>query len=195
MPAESYCREFPSLRCRGRPPHHRNFDPADPSAGLIFDGRIAENFKLATGTWVHVGAPRLALISAAAPVVQDCVIAGQDRNEIGALVFPDPAGCRSLSPDLPPDVPLAELTANPRVIAALATGLAKLAAQGGGSSMRIARALFMTEPPAIDAGEITDKGYISQRAVLAQRAALVERLFADGDDAAVVRHRSPRSTA
>ncbi len=161
-------------------------DPNDPSKGLLFDGRITENFKLSTGTWVHVGMLRLALIAAGAPVIDDCVITGQDRDEAGALVFPSLAGCRALCPHLPTDAPASTLIAEPAVRAALAAGLKRLAAEGGGSSMRIARALLVAEPPSVDAGEITDKGYLNQRAVLAGRANLVERLYTDAPDADVI---------
>ncbi len=162
-------------------------DPRAPEKGLLFDGRIAENFKLSTGTWVHVGQVRLAAIAAGAPVIEDCVITGHDRDEVGALVFPSLAGCRSLCPNLPADAPVQALVAAPPVRAALARGLKRLAADHAGSSMRVGRALMLTEPPAMDANEITDKGYINQRAVLKNRAALVERLYADPPDAAVVR--------
>jgi len=164
-------------------------DPDDPMAGLQFDGRIAENFKLVTGTWVHVGALRLALIAACAPVAQDCVITGHNREEIGALVFPNVAGCRSLCPDLPADAPVSDILDDPRVRAALADGLMRLSDQGGGSSMRVTRAMLVAEMPTIEAGEITDKGYINQGAVLSHRAELVERLHTEGDDAAIIRLR------
>jgi feruloyl-CoA synthase len=143
-------------------------DPADPSKGLVFDGRVAEDFKLSTGTWVHVGGVRVRLIAAADPIVQDAVITGHDRHEIGALVFLNPAAVQGLTPEA--------------VRARLGAALASLAAGGGGSSTRPARLLILTEPPSIDANEITDKGYLNQRAVLERRAALVERLYAGGDD-------------
>jgi len=157
-------------------------DPANPAAGLLFDGRLAENFKLATGSWVHVGALRAELITAGAPVVQDLVVAGHDREEIGILVFPDPAGCRGLCPDLPveaPAPPIPELIRRPEVRQALAAGLAAHNARNPASSRRVARALLLADPPSIDAGEITDKAYLNQRAVLERRAALVERLFGE----------------
>ncbi len=155
-------------------------EPADPMKGLMFDGRITENFKLSTGTWVHVGTLRVALIAAGAPVIEDCVITGHDRDEIGALIFPSVAGCRSLCKDLPADAPLTALVEHPAVHQALQAGLKRLADQGGGSSMRVARAIFVTAPPTIDANEITDKGYLNQRAVLANRGAVVEQLYAGG---------------
>jgi feruloyl-CoA synthase len=154
-------------------------DPDDPSRGLIFDGRIAENFKLSTGTWVGVGALRVAVIAACGPVMEDGVLTGHDRDEVGLLVFPSLAGCRSLCPHLPKEAPIAALIAEPAVRAALAEGLKRLNASSSHSSMRIARALLMAEPPSIDKGEITDKGYLNQRACLAQRRALQERLHAE----------------
>ena len=138
-------------------------DPADPSRGLTFDGRIAEDFKLTTGTWVHVGAVRMKLIAAGNPLIQDAVITGHDRDEVGALVFLSPA-----AKDLAPEA----------IRAKLAAALASLAADPGGSSMHPVRALIMAEPPSIDTNEITDKGYINQRAVLEHRAAMVEKLYA-----------------
>jgi feruloyl-CoA synthase len=140
-------------------------DPADPARGLVFDGRVAEDFKLTTGTWVHAGVVRLRLIAAADPLVQDAVITGHDRAEVGALVFPSPAAARELSPDA--------------LRQALRRALASLAAESGGSSTHPVRVLVATEPPSIDANEITDKGYLNQRAVLERRAALVERLYSD----------------
>lgn len=161
-------------------------DPADPMKGLMFDGRITENFKLSTGTWVHVGTLRLAAIAAGAPVIEDCVITGHDRDEIGLIVFPSVAGCRKLCPHLPADAPAAALVSDPAVRQAIGEALRKLKADGGGSSMYAARAILTTEPPTIDANEITDKGYINQRAVLANRSALVTRLYAAPLDPAVI---------
>jgi feruloyl-CoA synthase len=140
-------------------------EPNDPAKGIVFDGRVAEDFKLASGTWVHVGALRTRLIAAGDPLIQDAVVTGHDRNEIGALLFLNLAA----SKDLPPDA----------LRAKLGEALRKLAAESGaGSSTHPARVLVMSEPPSIDANEITDKGYINQRAVLERRAALVERLYA-----------------
>ncbi|MBI4969988.1 MAG: feruloyl-CoA synthase [Rhodospirillales bacterium] len=162
-------------------------DPDRPAKGIIFDGRIAEDFKLSTGTWVHAGALRVAVIAAAAPAIQDAVIAGHDRDEVGMLVFPNPAGLRELCPDLPADAPLAAFFARPEVKRRLREGMGLLAGKGEGSSTRITRAMLMEEPPNIDAGEITDKGYLNQRAVLTRRAALVDRLYASPDDPDLVR--------
>jgi feruloyl-CoA synthase len=153
-------------------------DPDHPERGLMFDGRIAEDFKLLTGTWVHVGCMRLAGIDALKPVAQDIVVAGHNRDNVGFLIFPSIPGCRALCPDLPEDTPITELLNHPNVQAHLQQGLDKMKAEGGGSSNYAARALLMEEPPSLEAGEITDKGYINQRFVLERRAELVEQLFA-----------------
>lgn len=161
-------------------------DPDDPARGLVFDGRVTENFKLLSGTWVAVGTLRLAVISAAAPVLQDAVITGHDRDEIGIVGIPSLPGCRALCPDIAADEPLEEVIARPEIRERLRAGLAAHNAENRGSSTRIARAVLSPEPPVIDAGEITDKGYINQRAVLARRAAEVERLHAGTPDADVI---------
>jgi feruloyl-CoA synthase len=140
-------------------------DPADAAKGIIFDGRVAEDFKLSTGTWVHVGSIRMKLIAAGDPLIQDAVITGHDRNEIGALVFLSPAA-KNLS---------AEELKN-RLSKAL-----KILSSEPGSSTHPTRLMVMSEPPSIDANEITDKGYMNQRAVLERRAALVEKLHSAAD--------------
>ena len=160
--------------------------PDDPNRGLLFDGRIAENFKLSSGTWVNVGALRIALIAACDPVIADAVVTGHDRDAIGLIVFPSLAGCRSLCPHVPPDAPLERLIGEGAVREALGRGLARHNAQAGGGSRRVARALLAAEPPSIDRGEITDKGYINQRAVLRNRAELVARLHASPASAEIV---------
>ncbi len=153
-------------------------DPDNPSLGVAFDGRLGENFKLSSGTWVHVGALRVALIAAAAPLADDIVVTGHDRDEIGLLVFPNVAACRSLCIELPPHATVKELIAARPVREALTNAFQNHNAHSGGaSSMRAARAMAMEEPPSLDANEITDKGYINQRAVLRRRAELVERLY------------------
>ena len=143
----------------------RFLDPRDPSQGLEFDGRLTEDFKLTTGTWVSVGPLRARLNSAGAPYVQDCVIAGHDRDEVCALVFPNPAACQGLSAEA-----LREK---------MRQALERLAAESTGSSNRIARALVLERAPSIDSGELTDKGSINQRAVLRARADLVEMLYTE----------------
>ena len=141
----------------------------------MFDGRIAEDFKLATGTWVATGRLRARMIDAFAPYLRDAVLTGPDRDDLGALLFPDPVACRLLVPDVTGDP--AELLADPRVRAEFQKRLDALAKEATGSSNRIVRAMLMTEPPSLDAGEATDKGSINQRTVLKNRAALVQELY------------------
>ncbi len=154
-------------------------DPADPAKGMLFDGRLAEDFKLATGTWVSVGPLRAAFIAHCAPVVRDVVLAGAERDEVTALIFPDIDACRGIAPDLAQDAPVPHLLADARVRAAFARKLDSFAAASTGTSGRIMRAALLAEPPSLDIGEMTDKGSINQRAVLAHRAAIVEALYAD----------------
>jgi feruloyl-CoA synthase len=155
----------------------RFVDPERPERGLLFDGRIGEDFKLSTATWVNVGALRLEAIALLAPVAQDVVVTGHDRDEIGLLIFPNLAGCRSLCSGLESDAPQSLVLEQPAVRAHVAVGLAQMTRDQTGSSTCARRALLLSEPASIDAGEITDKGYINQRAVLARRAQLVETLY------------------
>ena len=164
----------------------RFVDPECPERGLLFDGRIGEDFKLSTATWVNVGALRLEAIAALAPVAQDVVLAGHDRDEIGLLIFPNLAGCRSLCGELASGAPDPWVLAQPTVRARVEAGLLTLTQRGTGSSTCARRALLLLEPAAIDAGEITDKGYINQRAVLARRAELVETLYREPLDSSVI---------
>ncbi len=152
-------------------------DPDDPSAGLYFDGRVSEDFKLTTGTWVSVGDLRIAGIDALAPVAQDIVVTGHDRDAVAFLIFPSEPGCRRIA-GLGPDVPLAEVLAAPALRAHVARGLAALKSSGGGSSRFAAAARFTPAPPDPDGGEITDKGYLNQRQILANRADQVTALYA-----------------
>jgi feruloyl-CoA synthase len=147
-------------------------DPADPREGLLFNGRIAEDFKLATGTWVHVGPLRASLLAALEPYARDVVITGANCDEIGALIFPNLDACRALAGDA------TDLTADARVCEAFRTRLDAFAKTSTGSSNRVCRAILLAEPPSLDAGEMTDKGSINQRAVLERRAATVAELYA-----------------
>jgi feruloyl-CoA synthase len=154
-------------------------DPKRPELGLFFDGRVAEDFKLNSGTWVSVGTLRVAGIAALAPLAQDIVVTGHGGDQVRFLVFPNIAACRAHA-ELNESVGIAEVVANGRVRARIAQGLAKLKGQnGGGSSGYATRALLLAEPPSVDAGEITDKGYINQRAVLMRRADAVAKLEDD----------------
>jgi len=157
-----------------------------PDRGLLFDGRIAEDFKLDSGTWVNVGMLRVRAIAALAPIAQDIVLTGHDRASIGFLIFPNIAACITVCGDLKPDTPIDRLLSHPRIRECVISGLSTLRAEGGGSSTYASAALLMQEPPSIDAGEITDKGYINQRAVLNRRHVLVERLY-DRNAAEVIR--------
>ena len=160
-------------------------DPADPSRGFIFDGRITEDFKLATGTWVNVGGLRLGALAAAAPLIRDIVLTGLDRNHIGALIFPDLEACRKLA-GLAPDVAAAAVVTDSGVQAAFQEQFDTLAMRASGSASHIARAVLLETPPSLDSGEITDKGSINQRAVIAARGKLVEDLYAEPKPAHVL---------
>ena len=159
----------------------RFVDPNDPSWGLIFDGRVVEDFKLMSGTFVLVGTLRTTAIAAATPVLQDAVVCGQDRDYVGLLGFPNIAACRRLADDEGAKLTAAELLAHPAVVGALRDGLARMNAEGKGSSMRVKRVVLMADPPSVDGHEITDKGYINQRATLERRKAVVDKLYAGGD--------------
>nr|WP_315245126.1 feruloyl-CoA synthase [uncultured Albidiferax sp.] len=149
-------------------------DDNDLHQGLKFDGRIAEDFKLSTGTFVSVGPMRAKIIAAGAPYVQDAVLTGINMKEVGALLLPTPA-CRALS-GLPDSASLQEVLHSAPVQAHFQQVINTLAAGSTGSATRIARAHLLAEPPSLDKGEITDKGSINQRAVLKHRAALVDAL-------------------
>ena len=153
-------------------------DPDDLEKGFIFDGRVTEDFKLSTGTWVNMAGVRAGVIAACAPLIRDVVLCGLDRNHIGALIFPELEACRALA-GLPPAADGAAIVAHPTVREAFQQRLGQLARAATGSSNHVARALLLEAPPAIDAGEVTDKGSINQRAVMAARAGRVEELYAE----------------
>ena len=153
-------------------------DPGRPERGLFFDGRVAEDFKLNSGTWVSVGTLRVAGIAALAPLAQDIVVTGHGGDHVRFLVFPNIAACRAHA-GLPDSAGTGDVIASERVRATIAQGLVKLKEQGGGSSTHATRALLLAEPASVDGGEITDKGYINQRAVLTRRAAAVATLEDD----------------
>ena len=150
----------------------RFVDPADPQQGFEFDGRTAEDFKLTSGTWVSVGPLRAKINAACSPYVQDVVITGHNRDQLGALVFPNVMACRELSAEM--------------LRARLQEAFDKLARDSTGGSTRIARAIIMETPPSIDASEVTDKGSINQRAVLKNRASLVNQLYAKPPDPDII---------
>ena len=157
----------------------RPVDPRDLSKGLIFDGRIKEDFKLSTGTWVSVGPLRARVIAHFTPYVRDAVIAGHDRDEAGLLIVPDVDACRALCPDLAPSSPRSEVIRHASVHDRVRELLITFAAGATGSATRLRRAILLEEPPSLDAGEVTDKGSLNQRTMLCCRQSLVEDLYAE----------------
>ena len=157
-------------------------DENDVHQGLKFDGRIAEDFKLATGTFVSVGPLRGKIIAAGAPYVQDAVITGLNMHEVGAMIFPT-AAVRGLS-GLGAEATMADVLTSAPVVAHFQHVLNGLAQTATGSASRVARMVLLSEPPSIDKGEVTDKGSINQRAVLKHRDALVKTMH-DGSAAVI----------
>ncbi len=153
-------------------------EPNNFAAGFEFDGRVAEDFKLATGTWVSVGPLRVNFVGQFDPLVNDAVVAGHDRDDVGMLVFPNEDATRKLAPHLPADAPFADVLADERVKDAFQERLAAHARTATGSSSRVMRIALLADPPSMDLGEATDKGSLNQRAVLANRSADVEALYA-----------------
>ncbi|WP_150738901.1 feruloyl-CoA synthase [Pandoraea anapnoica] len=152
-------------------------DTQDPEAGLQFDGRITEDFKLSSGTFVSVGPLRARVISEGAPYVQDAVVTGINRDDIGLMIFPRVDDCRRLS-GLPKDASLADVLASTPVREMFASLLTRLNASASGSATSVARLLLLDTPPSLDLGEVTDKGSINQRAVQDHRSATVDALHA-----------------
>jgi feruloyl-CoA synthase len=163
----------------------RWLDPLDPAKGLVFDGRIAEDFKLTSGTWVSVGALRVGAVSAAAPVIADCLVAGEGRTQVGLLAWLNVIGCEELT-GRPGSKRLAEWVRDPLVREHVRRSCGRWNADHAATSQRIARVLLLDDAPAIDANEITDKGYVNQRVGLERRGAEVERLYADPPDPGVL---------
>jgi feruloyl-CoA synthase len=155
----------------------RFVDESNPRKGFVFDGRIAEDFKLSSGTWVSVGPLRARFLSHFAPYIQDVVIAGHDRDHVAVLIFPDVNACRRACPDAIAGGPVAEVLNSPAIRTAFQVLLHEFAQRATGSSNRVVSAILLEEPPSLDAHEITDKGSLNQRAVLQNRAALVEELY------------------
>jgi feruloyl-CoA synthase len=160
-------------------------DPDDFSAGFDFDGRISEDFKLGSGTWVSVGPLRARFVGTCAPLVRDVVIAGINRDELSALVILDLDGCRLINPTLPHD-DLKAIAADPLIRQAFHERLQKFLAGSTGSSTRITRAVLLDTPLSIDVGEVTDKGSVNQRKVLEHRAGLIEAIYEGADEAKVI---------
>ena len=168
----------------------RFIDEHDINKGLMFDGRLAEDFKLSSGTFVNVGPLRNKIIHWFAPYVIDAVISGHDRNFLGMLLVPNVETCRMLA-RLPHGAAPAEVLRHPLVTGKFTELLESFAAQATGNSNRVERAILLEEPPSLDRGEITDKGSLNQRVVLDHRAALVEEIYSDDPPPRVLRiHQS-----
>ncbi|HWK26439.1 MAG TPA: feruloyl-CoA synthase [Solirubrobacter sp.] len=159
-------------------------DPDDPNRGVVFDGRVVEDFKLMTGTFVSVGNLRVAALAAASPLLMDAVVCGHDRDYVALLAWPQVAAARELAGD--PEATPEQLVRSPEVAAFLRERFAEYNRQHPASSTRIDRVLLLAEPPSLDANEITDKGYVNQRAALQRRAVHVAALFADAPGEEVI---------
>src|SRR5690606_683625 len=167
-------------------------DPENRDIGFAFDGRIAEDFKLSTGTFVSVGPLRARILAASGDYLVDVVIAGLNRDDIGILLFPRFEACRELA-GLPAGAAPKEVLAHPAVRGFFQQLVDRMWSEGTGSSTRVARALVMEVPPSVDLGEITDKGSINQRAVLTHRAELVDAMYTDNQpDVLFPAGRKPR---
>lgn len=152
-------------------------DPDNIERGFLFDGRVCEDFKLSTGTWVHVAAIRANIADTFAPYVRDAVLTGLNENHIGALLFADFVACRKLCPDLPDGASEGDIATHPSVLAHFQQKLNELASKATGSAQLVARAILLDRSPDLDAHEVTDKGSINQRAVLTSRADKVADLY------------------
>jgi feruloyl-CoA synthase len=172
----------------------RPVDRADLSKGLVFDGRIKEDFKLATGTWVSVGPLRARIMQHFAPYVRDAVITGHDRDQIGMLAVPDVEACRALCRDLDAGAPASAVLGHDAVRDRLRAMLAQFASTATGSANRLVRAILLDEPPSLDAGEVTDKGSLNQRAILERRRSLIDDLYAAQPSSRVIACGEPEWT-
>jgi feruloyl-CoA synthase len=152
-------------------------DENDPEKGLVFDGRVTEDFKLDSGTWVSVGTLRAQAVAAASPLIQDCVVCGQDKPYVALLAWPSIAAAKDIAADTHRTTP-DEVVTSPKVKAFLKERFTAHNKEAGGSSGKVRRVMLMTEPPSVDGHEITDKGYINQRATMERRAKLVDLLYA-----------------
>jgi feruloyl-CoA synthase len=169
----------------------RFVDPNDVNKGFIFDGRLAEDFKLASGTWVSVGPLRNQIMQWFAPYVRDAVIAGPDRNFLTMLAVPNLEACRLLADTLAPGATPADVLCDRSVTKKFKSLLESFAAQATGNSNRVVRAALLDEPPSLDAGEITDKASLNQRVFLARRAALVDEMYAPVPSSRVLSIQEP----
>ncbi|MEI9989416.1 MAG: AMP-binding protein [Rhizomicrobium sp.] len=157
-------------------------DESDPAQGLVFDGRVTEDFKLDSGTWVSAGTLRAHAVAAASPLIFDCVVCGQDKPFVGLLAWPVAAAAAALSGKSDP----AEIVKDEKVRAFVREKFAAYNREQTGSSSRIRRVILMAEPPSVDGHEITDKGYVNQRATMDRRRVLVDKLFAAAPDPEVI---------
>ena len=157
----------------------RLVDASDLSRGLVFDGRIKEDFKLSTGTWVSVGPLRARIVQHFAPYLRDAVITGESRDDVGMLGVPDIDACRSLCPDVPAGAPARAVLRHEAVRNRIRQLLLEFRGAATGSATRVTRAALLEEPPSLDAGEVTDKGSLNQRAMLDRRRTLVDELYSE----------------
>jgi feruloyl-CoA synthase len=151
-------------------------DENDPEKGLVFDGRVTEDFKLDSGTWVSAGTLRAQVVAATSPLIQDCVVCGQDKPFVALLAWPNIAAAKAIIGDGAPSDPAA-IVAHPKVRDALREKFAAHNKAASGSSARVKRVILTTEPPSVDGHEITDKGYINQRATMERRKPLADKLY------------------
>jgi feruloyl-CoA synthase len=161
-------------------------DPSRKEAGLVFNGRVAEDFKLANGTWVSTGSLRLALIDALDPLVRDIVIAGHDKDDIGLLILPTEAILRQLEGNIDAVSDDGDAIVDDNILNSIKRKLEQYNADNPAPSRRAGRAIVMAQPLSVDKNEITDKQYINQSAVLSNRAPLVQRLFAEKNDSTIL---------
>jgi feruloyl-CoA synthase len=159
-------------------------DPEDPNRGLVFDGRVVEDFKLLTGTFVSVGNLRVKALAAASPLLMDAVVCGHDRDYVGLLAWVNVGAAREIAEE--PDAELDALIHSPKIHAFVRERIQAYNREHPGSSTRVERVVLLDEPPSLDANEITDKGYVNQRAALQRRHAFVAELFAERPSAEVI---------
>jgi feruloyl-CoA synthase len=162
----------------------RFLDPARPDRGLAFDGRIAEQFKLVTGTWVSAGTLRTQVVTATSPLIRDAVICGLNQPYVAVMLWPNLPACAELL-GLDPAAAMQQVLASPVLVEAVREGLARHNAVQQGSSARIERFTLLEEPPSVEGHEITEKGYVNQRATLERRSVIVERLYAGSEESGV----------
>ena len=156
----------------------RLVDPEDPSKGIDFDGRVVENFKLLTGTWVDVGSLRLAVVNSCAPYFQDGIVTGHDKDYIGFLAWPNIEACKNFIGE---DVSLEKLLRHPKLIEEIKNKINLHNKSFPGSSTKIKKIILMDKPPSFDDNEITDKGYVNQSSALSSRFELVEKIYSDSE--------------